>query len=433
MPTNNENATRSLLMSMWMSWTITVVAFIAVLLLRIIVTPAWLPLPVALLSYTLLVYTRRLSFGATHRCAMISRYGAQVLFWTAVIMETINILNSHMLLDGIIDWSASNRDIPYITSLVLMPVMVFVAAFDLLLGDRSRFCRDCRARNGHVAGNNVVSMIYEKEATYQLQLMLLVSLAIGSIQWWYYFTYYINVSLNSPDRFFFTIMPVILLLVTVAFMLMRYTNMSMMIGPMTQGTASEMSVVRYLVMAGDCMLLTQNSDGRWDTPASADVSPTEFISPEDAAVNFKAVSGINDARMRFLYANKSHDMATEIIHYAAFLKGEAYDAACGNLQGEWCTLDMVDRLLKESALTAELANEIYRIYTITMAWKTYTREGMRRYPIKHYRPTFRLRDFADWDVDYNDISWLGVAHNNEDRPFFRTRRLWQRITGQVYR
>ena len=64
-----------------------------------------------------------------------------------------------------------------------------------------------------------------------------------------------------------------------------------------------------------------------------------------------------------------------------------------------------------------------------MAWKTYDRQGRRLYPIKHYRPTFRLRDLKDWDVDYSDLSWMSIAENNQDRPFFHTRRLWRKITG----
>ena len=61
-----------------------------------------------------------------------------------------------------------------------------------------------------------------------------------------------------------------------------------------------------------------------------------------------------------------------------------------------------------------------------MAWKTYDRDGRRLYPIKNYRPTFRFRDFKTWDVDYNDLHWLDVATNNEDKPFYRLRRFWRK-------
>ena len=64
-----------------------------------------------------------------------------------------------------------------------------------------------------------------------------------------------------------------------------------------------------------------------------------------------------------------------------------------------------------------------------MAWKTYDRNGRRLYPIRHYRPTFRLRDLREWTVDYDDQSWFDIAQNNEDRRFFRLRNFWNNITG----
>ena len=61
-----------------------------------------------------------------------------------------------------------------------------------------------------------------------------------------------------------------------------------------------------------------------------------------------------------------------------------------------------------------------------MTWKTFDRTGRRLYNIKNYKPTFRLRDLKDWDVDYNDIAWLFVSANNQDCPFFKTRKLWNK-------
>ena len=118
-------------------------------------------------------------------------------------------------------------------------------------------------------------------------------------------------------------------------------------------------------------------------------------------------------------------MSAEVIHYAAFVDKDS----TGVLEGKWTSLDEIDRLMRRSRLSADMCDEVYRIFTVTMAWKTYSREGKRLYPIKHYRPTFRLRDFRDWAVDYEDPVWLDVASNNEDRPFYRTRRLWRRLTG----
>ncbi|MCM1032219.1 MAG: hypothetical protein NC405_00520 [Odoribacter sp.] len=433
MPKNDENATRRLFMSQWLMWAVTMLSFAVVLVLPFFISKTWLPLPVALFAYTLLVYSRRISNADNPGCVLILRYGMSVLIWTAIVMETINILNSRMLLDGLIDWSNSNREIPYITCLILSPVMVLVALWQLIMSGRTRFCDNCRARNGYVYGSNVVSRIYENESRYQLQLILLVSIAMAAVQWWYYAAYYININMNRPDRFFFNLMPVVIYLFMIFFMLTRYTNMSRIIGPLTACDGRDYSVVRYLVLAGDCLLLSKGTDGRWDTPATADVNPREFLSQADAAREFASISGIEGTDLKFLFTNKSHDNSTEIIHYAAFLEGDCNEAASGRLSGQWLTLDMLDRMLKSAQLSAELANEIYRIFTITMAWKTYRPDGKRRYPIKRYRPTFRLRDLRNWNVDYDDMHWFNVANNNEDRRFFKTRRLWQRLTGQTVR
>lgn len=431
MPRADQNATHRIFMSLWFNWAMTMLALCVTIFLAQIVSKAWMPLPVALLAYSLLVYSRRVS--ASSGCVMILRYGMSVLIWTAIIMATINVLNSRMLLDGLIDWSNSNRDIPYITILIMAPVMFFSSLWHILIDRNSHFCDACRARNGHVQGNNVVSRIYDNESSYQLQVLLFVSATLTAVEYWYYFTYYININFNNPDRFFFVFMPLLIMAFMVVFMLMRYTNMSRIIGPMTIGESNDMSIVRYLVLAGDCLLLDKGVDGRWDTPASAEVEPISFLSEADATADFKRISDIDGASLRFLYANKTHSNTAQILHYAAFLDDNCHEAFTGRLRGEWFTLDMLDRMMRTADLSAELSNELYRIFTITMAWKTYTPEGRRRYPIKRYRPTFRLRDLKNWDVDYDDLHWFDVANNNEDRRFFRTRRLWQRLTGQSSR
>ncbi len=61
-----------------------------------------------------------------------------------------------------------------------------------------------------------------------------------------------------------------------------------------------------------------------------------------------------------------------------------------------------------------------------MAWKTYNADGRRLYKVKNYRPIFRIKGIQDWDVDFNSPRWLNVARFNEDKPFYRLRRLFNR-------
>lgn len=66
-----------------------------------------------------------------------------------------------------------------------------------------------------------------------------------------------------------------------------------------------------------------------------------------------------------------------------------------------------------------------------MAWKTYHSDGTRRYAIKHYTPTFRLRDLHKWKIDFNDPKWLRVADNNEDVRYYRLRRFWRKYINGI--
>ena len=186
-----------------------------------------------------------------------------------------------------------------------------------------------------------------------------------------------------------------------------------------------MTLVRFLVLSGDRILLSEQSDGLIDTPVKKTMTRREEISLDEARHEFADMSGTKDFDLKFLYSESGYVNGTNVIHFAAFLPdaAESHDL---RVRGQWNTIDQLDRQLKAHKLTPLLMSELHRIYNITMAWKTYDRDGRRLYPIKNYHPTFRLRDFKKWDVDYTDLHWLDIASNNEDRPLFRLRRFWRK-------
>ena len=103
------------------------------------------------------------------------------------------------------------------------------------------------------------------------------------------------------------------------------------------------------------------------------------------------------------------------------------------IKGEMYTLANIKKLIAENKVSGIFKSEIERIYKISMAWKTYNQKGNKIYNIKNYKPTFRVCDIKDWDVDYNDISWLFVSGNNADRPFFKIRKFWYKyICGIMF-
>lgn len=421
-----DNYTYSLVQSLWTNWAVAFGAIALSLILGRFLPKVWVPFPIFIIAYLELVFMRRRQVSPMGGCTVMLHVSILTLFWSSIVMLLINIINSKMMFDNIIDWSSTNSDLPFITCLVIFPVMVLMSLWVMITG----YGESKKNVSNLIATNGVVTSLFQREARYQVQLMLFISASMTGVQLWYYFNYYINVNLNTPDVFFFTWMPVALYVFSLYFVWNRYDNMAALIGPIAVNESNSGVTVRYLVLSGDRMLLTLNQFDRWDTPAVSHLEKLNSVNEDLIRRTFENISGCKDFELRYLYETGLTNLIPEMKHYAAFISTENYPD--DNNQGTWFTLDQLDRLIKTSQLAVELTDEIYRIFTITMAWKTYDTEGRRLYPIKHYRPTFRLRDLKNWKVDYNDLSWFSVANNNQDRPFFHTRRLWRKLTGSKF-
>ncbi len=427
MKENSHNLTSRLVGSLWFNWAIAFGAIAIELLLPRLMSKLWLPLPVFALAYAELVYMRTQEARRQLSCTAMLKVSTLTLFWSAFIMLLINILNSRMLFDDLINWSNSNKEIPYITCLVVFPTMIIMALWVMANGYLQASPGSYRSQMEMRRGNGVIPTLFSRESRYQVQLMLYVAIGFSGVEWWYYFKFYFNVNMNTPDVFFFNWMPIAFYLLSLFFIWSRYQNMAAIIGPIAANAYGNGTTIRYMILSGDRMLLAINGYDRWDTPAETHLGALASTDEQHIREAFERISGCENFGMRFLYDTGVDKSAPEIKHYAVFLEKEEYPAK--SALDSWFTLDQINRFIKTARLSAELADEIYRIFTITMAWKTYDRQGRRLYPIKHYRPTFRLRDLKDWDVDYDDLSWMSVAENNQDRPFFNTRRIWRKITG----
>lgn len=428
MPHSSEKLTRLLVSSLWANWAISAGAVSMVLFVALFIPKLWMPVPVFILAYLELVYLRNVQSREGAKCTPMLRASVLALFWIGFVMLTINILNSRMLFDDYINWSNSNRDVPFVTSLVVFPVMMLSCLWVMLRGSFRNTDLGIKVNRDTVRSDGgVIAALYDREGHYQLQMLLFLAIGMCAVEWWYYFQYYININLNTPDRFFFNYMPLAMYGISLFFVWSRYQNLAAVIGPIAATERHKGVMMRYLVLKGDTLLLAMNEYDRWDTPAITYIGHLDTKDDNRIHEAFSKITGCDRFDTRMLYETFGEDNRPEIAHCAVFME----DDSCLSEWGfsNWFTLDQIDRLLKGAQLSAELSDEIYRIFTITMAWKTYDREGKRLYPIKHYRPTFRLRDLKDWTVDYGDTSWFNVAENNQDRPFFRTRKLWRKITG----
>ena len=98
---NSPNLTRRLVGSLWVNWAIAFGAIALELLLPRLISKAWLPLPVFALAYAELVYMRTQQARESLSCTAMLKVSTLTLFWSALIMLIINILNSEMLFDNL--------------------------------------------------------------------------------------------------------------------------------------------------------------------------------------------------------------------------------------------------------------------------------------------------------------------------------------------
>lgn len=423
----HHNISTSTVRGLWNNWTLAFGSIALVMVCSLFVPKTILPVILLGLAYALMSKMKSdHSCSKMGACYMVLWAMAITMFWSAVVMLLINLLHARWFFGGILAIEPFNPRHPYVSSLIIFPIALAVSIYFLIRGHKSKLCRNCQARFGYYEPDSVVATLYFRETRYQLRMLLWLSLLLSIVDWAYYYLFYINVNYNKPDKFYFIIMPIAVYLLSLVYMSVRYMSISedMLDRTSPRGIRPMMTMIRFLVFSGDKVFLAEGTDELVDTPAHLIVPRREQMSIDDATRKFSDISGIDNFETRYLYTDSGYVNGANVLHYAVFLpEGEE---PANKLRGDWHTIDQLDRWLKAGQLAPLLVREIYRIYSVTMAWKTYDRNGHRLYPIKNYQPTFRLRDFRKWDVDYSDIHWLDVASNNEDKPFYRLRRFWRK-------
>lgn len=428
------NITNNRVWALWVSWTVSVGSIILIIALSLVVSKLWLPIVALIFNVALFLFNKYRKESNGVQCLLIPHLCMRILFWSAVVMVVINLIYHNVIPSTLFDSGLVNRDIPYITSMVTAPVTMVVVGWALLRRGRISLCHDCKMRNGDVSERGFIGKLYFRDSRYQTLLLFWFSLVHTIVSSIYYFVYYVNVNLNTPDKFYFVWIPVIFWTLSVVYLGFRYFSISIFYIHNEYGDYSSReraTFLRYLILCGDYMYLREieNSDGTvcYDTPVKITIPYRERVTDFDAATfygNIVAEEG-GERRLRFLYTSDHYNDDSKMFHYLSFV------SSCDNkelskLGGEWFSMTQIERLLNSQRLASNLSAEIIRLYKVTMAAKAYNLDGKRIYRIKNYRPTFRLSDIENLDVDFNDSRWLFVAFNNEDKPFYRFRRFWHR-------
>lgn len=424
---------------LWRSWAITSMIPVAALILSIFLKAVWLP--IILFTSVLFLYPAIRQNNDTDApvCMLMPFVTTRMLFWSAVVMVACNLLYANGFYD--IWFVTYNVNHPYIPSLVIFPIGTVVFGWAMFRGYNLGFCVRCRIRSGSPAERGFIGRMFSQEGHYQVRFMFWLSLAMSVVSTLYYFLFYIDVDLNTPDKFFFVWVPTIFFSLALVYMALRYFNLWAYYSQSPQANSvsrGKSSSLRYLIFCEEKIFLGVDHDpdgllgsgDRLDTPAALTFFYRREMPKAEATRCFRELSGIKDFKLRPMYVSNTTSGIVRTFHYIVELPSlSATDGSM--LSGEWFTMGQFERLLNSNSLMPVLASEFHRLYTVTMAWKTFDSTGRRRYQIRHYRPTFRLKGIIDWDVDFNDPVWLYVDNNNENSAFFRLKKFWSKHVSGI--
>lgn len=428
------------LRSIWINWTFPLAMIIIAIIIAPVTSKTMMPLVLYALTIGLFALIRYNRQRKEPLCFKIPYINALILFWSATLFVIFNILK---VIHAKYGWNGQpyNQEMPYIPILIIAPIGIIVTSWFLFIGKKCAFCRDCEARTGQTVERGFLGRIFTQEAAYQEWFMLIMWSILTVVEWGYYFYIYININLNITDRFFYIWMPAAVYGLTLIYMGIRYYTMwvyYMEHGLNGTNEHDGFSRVRFLVICEDKMWLhipDPTTDDITpdniliDTPVRTTVPFTTSLNSVEAFYWFKQITGITNAEIKHLYTSSDTRSVNNIFHFAAYLNSFS-DVNNSSVKGEWFNLGKIQSLHQMKLISNLLEAELDRIHRVVMAWKTYSPDGKRLYAIKHYQPTFRLNDMRKWDVNYNDSKWLLIEMNNEDKPFYRLRKIWRNyITG----
>ncbi|MBD5266916.1 MAG: hypothetical protein HDS29_00270 [Bacteroides sp.] len=412
------------------SWIMSVGSLALILIASLFVDKLWLPAVVLVLEFLLLTQLSKERAANNGNCNILLYLTTRILLMMTLVMVAINLyymkfIDPNEFLNG-----TANRRIPYITILVMGPVVCIMVIWAYFVRNRLSICRMCRSQYGDPSERGFLGRMFRTESRYQLRILFYIFGFTTIYTFWYYMVHYSNVNLNQADMVFYLYIPVSLIILSIIFLGRRYLKIFAFYRDNVIGDLNyerNITLLRFLIICDDRILMrspdTDPDSLKVDTPVSVKLHHTEKISDFEVKKYFCRAADISATAVdvRYLYENVDRDMNSNIFHYLCRLENHA--AINGTkLKGEWLTVYQVRGLYDAGMLSQLLRGEINRVYTVAMARKTYDKTGHRLYKVKHYTPSFKLKDLIALDVDYNDPDWLLVAKDNEDRPFFKLRR-----------
>lgn len=312
---------------LWLNWVIAGGALILPILLSVYIRPLLIPLISLALAGGLLAYDRASLRSHTAVCPLILTIATRSLFYSALIMIVISLIYARGVIWYLYDDETINTAIPFVTLLIVAPVLFLTTAWSHIRGKRYSACQRCVNNLGSISERGLLGKIFSQESRYQRYFMLGISGVLTIIAWGYYTYFYINVNINIPDRFFFGWIPVILYLISVfylgarCFTLWAYYCQDNNANDMSQGALTS---IRILLISGDKFYLAREEeyndtpDGYlYDTPATVTIGYHKEVSIEKATTCLRDISRMDDKdfTMRFMYESREASGERNTFHY----------------------------------------------------------------------------------------------------------------------
>ena len=221
-----------ILKTLWLNWMISYGAITLPLLLGIFTPKLWLPFICLAEVYLLSAYSHNREHGRLGADSLPIEMTIKALTLAAAAMFVVVILCTDWLVPTVIHLKLYNSEIPFVTCLVMFPIVAGLCAATVYMGLGAHRTRESQRRTGFYAGDSVMATLYYNESKYQVKLLMMLALLLGGVEYWYYFARYINSDMNAPDRFFFNYMPIVMFLLSAAVMWGRYENLSNLLNTM---------------------------------------------------------------------------------------------------------------------------------------------------------------------------------------------------------
>lgn len=211
--------------------------------------------------------------------------------------------------------------------------------------------------------------LLRSESSYQVRSLFYLGTFFLVVDWIYFLFFFIDVNLNTPDLFMFTILPVLTLVLSVIYMARRYVGLwnTYMSYHQARGSNSNGVSLRFMVISDGEMLLYDNPEtGLLDTPAEIFLANVPKVTESEARRRFESLSGIKDFNIRYVYRSSGCNEPISVSHYFVFAKKRS-EVDRSPLQGEWYNAFHISNMIRHKNTAPQFSGAFKRIYTIAMA------------------------------------------------------------------